>query len=85
MQISLSQAIRPLIARIKKASKLPVAVGFGISNATQVKEVWQLADGAVVGSRLVAEIESYQREHHEQSARDELIARMGNLINELRG
>jgi tryptophan synthase alpha chain len=46
-----------LVARVREVSDLPVAVGFGISNAEQVADVWRYADAAVVGSALVAEIE----------------------------
>jgi tryptophan synthase alpha chain len=46
-----------LVERVRKVSDLPVAVGFGISNAEQVAETWRYADAAVVGSALVAEIE----------------------------
>ena len=38
-------------------STLPVAVGFGISNAEHVKAVGKFADAAVIGSALVALIE----------------------------
>lgn len=40
----------------RKASKLPVAVGFGISSAEQVSRVARLADGVVVGSAIVSRI-----------------------------
>jgi tryptophan synthase alpha chain len=46
-----------LVARVREISGLPVAVGFGISNAQQVADVWRYADAAVVGSAIVAEIE----------------------------
>jgi tryptophan synthase alpha chain len=46
-----------LVSRVREVSDLPVAVGFGISNAEQVADVWRYADAAVVGSALVAEIE----------------------------
>lgn len=46
-----------LVSRVRKFSDLPVAVGFGISNAEQVADVWRYADAAVVGSALVSEIE----------------------------
>jgi tryptophan synthase alpha chain len=41
------------VARIRAHSRLPVAVGFGISSPSQVGEVSALADGVVVGSALV--------------------------------
>ena len=40
----------------KKASKMPVAVGFGISSPEQVARVAALADGVVVGSAIVSRI-----------------------------
>jgi len=48
-----------LVARVRLFSDLPVAVGFGISTASQVRDVWRYADAAVVGSALVAEIERH--------------------------
>ena len=46
-----------LVARIRAATELPVAVGFGITRGAQARRVCRYADVAVVGSRLVAEIE----------------------------
>jgi tryptophan synthase alpha chain len=46
-----------LVARVRRFSDLPVAVGFGISNVDQVSDVWRYAEAAVVGSAIVAEIE----------------------------
>jgi tryptophan synthase alpha chain len=45
-----------LVKRLRKFTDLPIAVGFGISNAQQIKEVWQYADAAVIGSAIVSEI-----------------------------
>jgi tryptophan synthase alpha chain len=49
--------VQSLVKRIRKFTKLPVAVGFGISNAQQFAEVGQFADGVVVGSAIVQLIE----------------------------
>src|ERR1700721_3177399 len=46
-----------LVARIRRFSKLPVAVGFGISTPAQFEAVGQYAEGAVVGSAIVHAIE----------------------------
>ena len=54
---SMSSEAEQLVSRVRKFSNLPVAVGFGISTADQVAEVWGYADAAVVGSAIVAEIE----------------------------
>jgi tryptophan synthase alpha chain len=55
---SLSEAASNLVQRVRRFTELPVAVGFGVSTPEHVAEVWQHADAAVVGSRLVAEIEN---------------------------
>ena len=41
------------VERVRGATRLPVAVGFGISTAEQARAVGRLADGVVVGSALV--------------------------------
>jgi tryptophan synthase alpha chain len=47
-----------LVGRIRRWTGLPVAVGFGISNADHVAKVAEFADAAVVGSAIVELIES---------------------------
>jgi tryptophan synthase, alpha subunit len=46
-----------LVKRVRAASDLPVAVGFGISSPEQVRAVWRFADACVVGSAIVKQIE----------------------------
>jgi len=50
--------VAPAVERLRKASGLPVAVGFGIRTPEQAAAVARVADAAVVGSALVDEIES---------------------------
>ncbi|MGV8056927.1 MAG: tryptophan synthase subunit alpha [Smithellaceae bacterium] len=45
--------IKKSVDRIRKVTKLPVAVGFGITNPAQAKEIGKVADGIVVGSAVV--------------------------------
>ena len=49
------------LAEIRKHTPLPVAVGFGIRDAASAAAVGKVADGVVVGSALVAEIEKNQQ------------------------
>src|SRR3546814_4188038 len=51
------------VAMIRQHTKLPVAVGFGIRDATSARAVGAIADGVVVGSALVAEAERRSEEH----------------------
>jgi tryptophan synthase alpha chain len=57
-QQSMTADARALVDRIRRWSKLPVAVGFGISNAEHVAQVGEFADAAVIGSAIVELIEA---------------------------
>ena len=50
---AVSSQAKDLVARIRKFSNLPVAVGLGVSNREQAKEVAQYADGVIVGSAFI--------------------------------
>jgi tryptophan synthase alpha chain len=50
---SVSTSLPEKIAELRKVSDLPIAVGFGISNPEQARDVAQHADAVVVGSAIV--------------------------------
>jgi len=54
---SISDSVEPLIAKMRQVTKLPLAVGFGISTPEQAAAVAKMADGVVVGSAIVRQIE----------------------------
>ena len=54
----MAQDAQKLVRRLRKYTKLPVAVGFGISTAEQFAAVGKFADAAVVGSAIVQTIEN---------------------------
>lgn len=51
-----AQAVAPAVVRVRQASGLPVAVGFGVRTAERAAEVARVADAVVVGSALVDEV-----------------------------
>jgi len=53
---SVEHSIDSMVKKIRKHSRLPVVVGFGISKPEQVREVARLADAVVVGSAIVKKI-----------------------------
>jgi tryptophan synthase alpha chain len=65
-----------LVKRVRSVSDLPVAVGFGISTAEQVREVWRFADAAVIGSAIVSEIEKLANSPN-------LVSRVGEFARSL--
>jgi tryptophan synthase alpha chain len=67
-QQSVAADAAALVARIRRWTTLPVAVGFGISNADHVTQVAEFADAAVVGSAIVELIERVTSEQGPESA-----------------
>ena len=51
-----ADVVAPLVERVRAASGLPVAVGFGIKTPERAAAIARVADGVVVGSALVEEI-----------------------------
>ena len=56
-QRDLNADAQQLVTRLRKVTNMPIAVGFGIADATHVAAVAKFADAAVVGSAVVAAIE----------------------------
>ena len=70
------QAAGPSTARrIRSFSQLPLAVGFGVKSANDVRKIWQYAEGAVVGSAIVRFI----TEHQEQA---DLPSKVGQFVKD---
>jgi tryptophan synthase alpha chain len=76
---AVATSAEPLVARIRKASDLPVALGFGISRPEHVREVLRYADAAVVGSALVQTI------GNAAAAKGDVAAAAGRFVSWLKG
>ena len=74
---SLPEDLPSLARRARRFTKLPLAVGFGISQPAQVTVLGGIADAAVVGSALVAEIEK-------AGSADAAAAGVAALVRELK-
>lgn len=48
--------VKTAVARLKRATQLPIAVGFGIKTSAQAASVARFADAAVIGSAIVARV-----------------------------
>jgi tryptophan synthase alpha chain len=73
---NVSEEAEKLVNRMRKFSSLPIAVGFGISNAQQVRDVHRYADAVVVGSAIVAEMERL-------NGAPDLVERIGEFLTGL--
>ncbi|MFA4989621.1 MAG: tryptophan synthase subunit alpha [Candidatus Omnitrophota bacterium] len=72
----LPEDIRKNIKLIKRYTRKPVCVGFGVSTPSQVREIKKIADGVIIGSAIIKEIE-------ENSGSPDLIKRVSNFIAKL--
>ena len=58
-QQQLAGDLKDFLRALRHCAKSPIAVGFGISRPEHVKAVWEGADGAIVGSSIVKEVEKH--------------------------
>jgi len=70
-------SLRPALKRLRRASALPVAVGFGIATPAQARAVADVADAVVIGSALV-------RRLHAADAPDRAAEIAGAFVREIR-
>jgi tryptophan synthase alpha chain len=75
---SLPEELPGLVRRVRKFTSLPVAVGFGISLPTHVTVLGGIAEAAVVGSAIVAEIEKAASPDAAAKAVGDLVSRLKN-------
>lgn len=54
---SLSEGLAGYLARVRRFTDLPLAVGFGISKPEHIAEVARIADGAIVGAAVISRLE----------------------------
>jgi tryptophan synthase alpha chain len=73
---SIATSLSQKIAELRKISDLPVAVGFGISNPEQAREVAQHADAVVIGSAIVDLIAKH-------GDKPEMIQKVGTFARDL--
>src|SRR5581483_8767640 len=73
----MSQDAQLLVGRLRRFTKLPIAVGFGISTPEQFAEVGKYADAIVVGSAIVQIIDSAPR----GEAADRVAEWIGHLVS----
>jgi len=77
---ALDHSLRAQVERVRRASALPVGVGFGISTPKQAAWVAGFADAAVVGSALVERIEKAQGSSEKAKRAGAFIAQLKQAI-----
>jgi tryptophan synthase alpha chain len=77
----LAEDARKLVRRLRRVTKLPIALGFGISTAEQFAEVGEFADAVVVGSAIVETIE--RNRGREAAAVGEFVKKLSAVSRQL--
>ncbi len=75
---SLPSNIKENLKRIYKYTNKPVCVGFGVSTATQVKDIQKIADGVIVGSAIIKKI-------RENIGKNDIVQKVSKYVQELKG
>lgn len=70
---SLPPDLNTFVSRVRKVAKQALCVGFGISTQEQAKQVAQIADGVIVGSRIIQLMET-----------DDSFRSVGNFVKGIR-
>jgi tryptophan synthase alpha chain len=55
---ALPENLKEFVARVRKQTDKPLCIGFGISTAEQARQLAGIADGVIVGSKIIQLIES---------------------------
>jgi tryptophan synthase alpha chain len=77
-QQELAGDLKDFLQALRRHTRLPVAVGFGISQPEHVRVVWQEAEAAIVGSALVKAVE-------QNAGKPDLVDRVAGFAAWLRG
>lgn len=75
---ALPRDIKQHLGVVRRITRKPVCVGFGISSRLQVKQIHQIADGAIVGSAIVKKIK-------ENMGKRDLVGQVGRFVKSLKG
>ena len=70
--------VRKAVSVIKKNTEIPVVVGFGINNSSQILEISNFADGSVVGSSIVKIIEDA---YEKKKSNKFILKKLKNFLN----
>ncbi len=81
-----SNDVKNAVARLKSATQLPIAVGFGIKTPEQAADIARIADAAVIGSAIVARVADAQAAKKPRMALvDDVLGFCGTLAKAVHG
>ncbi|MED2257491.1 tryptophan synthase subunit alpha [Brevibacillus parabrevis] len=79
----LREDLADFLQRVKASTSAPTAVGFGISTPEQVRAVAPHADGVIVGSAIVQQIENYENELKDPARMPDAVEKIKTFVHQL--
>lgn len=79
------ETVDTFLATVRDASKVPVCVGFGISNREQVERFSKVCDGVIVGSAIVRKIEESLPLLQNSESRQQGLLQIKQFVAQLKG
>jgi tryptophan synthase alpha chain len=83
MQEQVAANLAPQVAKIRTHTKLPIAVGFGISTPEQARLVAQTADAVVVGSAVVNQVAKHGNQENLARQVSDYVSSLAKAIKEV--
>ena len=80
---SFDETLRAQVDRVRRATALPVGVGFGISTPQQAAWIAGFADAAVVGSALVERIEKTKGNNEKAKQAGAFVAQLKQALRQV--
>ncbi|MEH7380782.1 tryptophan synthase subunit alpha [Bacillus sp. JJ1533] len=80
---SLNNEVYSFLQEVKRYSSVPVAVGFGISNASQVEALKDHCDGVIMGSALIQKVEEHLQELVNEETRATALYHFKKFVSEV--
>lgn len=74
------EGVRRNVAKIRRLTKTPVAIGFGVATPEDAARVGEIADGVIVGTAIVRRIEEHREEKHMAEAVGRYVASLKAAI-----
>jgi len=80
-----AETVDSFIRTVREASRVPVCVGFGISNRAQVEKFSAVCDGVIVGSAIVRQIEEALPLLRHSESKQQGLLQIRQFVAQLRG
>lgn len=79
----LHESVYPFLESVKKHAKIPVAVGFGISNSNQVANLMPVCEGVIVGSALLKKLSELEPSLQNQETKAQAFQEFESFVQSI--